>query len=81
MMVNVRLFAAARQWTETETLTVTCPEGSTLLDLRQTIERQVPRSATLLPHVRFAVNARYVSDDYRLQPGDDVACIPPVSGG
>jgi molybdopterin synthase sulfur carrier subunit len=81
MRVKVRLFAAARQWAESDMLAVTCPAEATLRDLRQAIEREYPRSATLLPHVRFAVNARYVSDDYRLKPNDDVACIPPVSGG
>ena len=60
MNVKVRLFAAARQWAESDSLTVTCPEDATLVDLRQAIERDFPGSAALLPHVRFAVNAHYV---------------------
>ena len=31
--------------------------------------------------VGFAVNQEYVQDDYRPRPGDEVAFIPPVSGG
>ena len=81
MNVKVRLFAAARQWAESDSLTVHCPEDATLVDLRQAIERDFPGSAALLPHIRFAVNARYVSEEYQLKPGDEVACIPPVSGG
>ncbi len=31
--------------------------------------------------IRVAVNAEYVEHDYRLQDGDEVALIPPISGG
>lgn len=30
---------------------------------------------------RYAVNQRYVAADHALQPGDELAIIPPVSGG
>lgn len=34
-----------------------------------------------VPAVRFAVNAEYVTPDHPLRAGDEVALIPPVSGG
>ena len=33
------------------------------------------------PHLMLAVNAAYVDRDYLLREGDEVALIPPVSGG
>jgi molybdopterin converting factor small subunit len=35
----------------------------------------------LLANAAIAVNEEYVDGDVRLQPGDTVALIPPVSGG
>jgi molybdopterin converting factor small subunit len=37
--------------------------------------------AQRLASVRFAVNAEFAELDRRLQAGDEVAVIPPVSGG
>lgn len=34
-----------------------------------------------LPSTRFAVNCEYVSSDTMLKDGDELAFIPPVSGG
>jgi molybdopterin converting factor small subunit len=35
----------------------------------------------LLPRVAFAVNRAYVKGDAQLSDGDELALIPPVSGG
>lgn len=34
-----------------------------------------------LASLKFAVNTEYVSDNYQLNPSDEVVLIPPVSGG
>lgn len=38
-------------------------------------------AASYLGHVRFAINCEYVSPEALVRPGDEVAIIPPVSGG
>lgn len=81
MIVSVRLFAAARQLAGTENLKVEVPEPATILSLRQAMEKAVPALEGLLQHARFAVNAKYTMDDHPIQSQDDIACIPPVSGG
>ncbi len=81
MKIEVRLFAVARQLANQETITVSCPESATIADLKQAIIEQLPELATILDHVRFAVNSDYADEKTQLSSTDEVACIPPVSGG
>lgn len=81
MKIKVRLFAAAQQLANQDSITIECPAGTTVADLKASIIKHIPALDSLLDHVRFAVNAEYVVDDTPLSPDDEVACIPPVSGG
>lgn len=42
---------------------------------------QYPQLAPWLPHVRVAVNCEYTDAQGLITPGDEVALLPPVSGG
>ncbi len=55
--------------------------GGTVADARRLVRRLHPALAPLLDRSAFAVGSRYVGDDTPLVVGDDVAIIPPVSGG
>jgi len=79
--VEVKLFAVAKQLAGQGSVTLDLPESVTIRELRAALAESVPQLADLLKHARFAVNAEYASDDTRLPPGAEVACIPPVSGG
>lgn len=81
MNVAVRMFAAARQLAGSDQVQVVLPEGATVAELREGLARQVPNLADLLRGAMFAINARYAGDDEIVVAGDEVACIPPVSGG
>ena len=81
MKVNVKLFAAARQLAQCDTLQLTCPNPCTLADVRRAMIQQCPALEPLISHVRFAVNAQYGRDDQPIDASDEIACIPPVSGG
>jgi molybdopterin converting factor small subunit len=81
MKLQIRLFAAARQLAQSEVLEVDCHEGATLADVREALRATCPALAPLLTHVRFAVNAQYAPDQHVVVPEDQIACIPPVSGG
>jgi len=81
MSLEVRLFAVARELADCERLSINLPADSTVADLREQLLEQVPGLAPLAQQLVFAVDEQYTSDDTVLQPGVDVACIPPVSGG
>jgi len=55
--------------------------GGTVADARLLVARSHPALSDLLARSAFAVGCRYVGDDAALAAGDDVAIIPPVSGG
>ncbi len=55
--------------------------GGTVADVRRLVAERHPAAAALLDRSAFAVGSRYVADDAPLAAGDDVAIIPPVSGG
>jgi molybdopterin converting factor subunit 1 len=81
MTIVVRLFAAARELAGRSEAAVELPAGATVGDLRRELERQVPALAALAQRSLVAVNAEYAGEESRLSAGDEVALIPPVSGG
>jgi molybdopterin converting factor subunit 1 len=81
MLMNVKLFAVARQKAGQETIRVELPNHATVRELREAIFDQHPSLAELLPHVRFAVDSNYADDSLVIPAAAEVACIPPVSGG
>lgn len=81
MIIKVRLFAVARQLAGTDSLDVDMAPGSTLGQLREQLAKQTPALEAVLGQVLFAVGTEYAQDATLLREGDEVACIPPVSGG
>jgi molybdopterin synthase catalytic subunit len=57
------------------------PEGATIAILRQVLATGYPELRKRLPSIRIAVQSHFVPDDHVLRAGDEVALIPPVSGG
>jgi molybdopterin converting factor subunit 1 len=81
MRVHVRCFASVREIVGGADLHVELPDGGTLAELFDQIRRQFPRLDGLAGALLFSVNHEYAPPDRRLSPGDEVALIPPVSGG
>jgi len=55
-------------------------EATSIRDLKQQFIQEYP-AFDQLASLQLAVNGAYVSDDLTLQSKDEVAIIPPVSGG
>jgi molybdopterin converting factor subunit 1 len=81
MTLTVMLFAAAHDIAGTDSLAVELPPGATVADLRAELARRVPGLAKLLTKSAVAVNHDFGEDGRILEPADEVAIIPPVSGG
>ena len=79
--MTVLLFAAARDLAGADTITVQLPAGSTIAELRRDLARRLPAISGLLAKSAIAVNHDFAEDDRVLQPNDELAVIPPVSGG
>jgi len=79
--VKVRLFAALRELVGEREVTLELSEGATVGDLRDRLVEEHPIIGTLLPTLVWAVNEEYVASDQQVRDGDEVALIPPISGG
>ncbi len=80
-MISVLLFAAARQAFGAARLRVPHREGMTALDVWTGLIREKPALKALDSSVSVAVNHRFVPRETRLADGDELAFLPPVSGG
>jgi molybdopterin converting factor subunit 1 len=81
MRIHVRLFARARDLAGSDRLTIELPEGATVGQLRRMLTTQYPKLAGLLEHSALAVADEFAADNQPLSVGDEVALLPPVSGG
>jgi MoaE-MoaD fusion protein len=78
MIVRVRLFAQLRERAGARELSLELPEGARVRDALAT--DAVASLSAGLPLV-MAVNREYADEDAPLSAGDELALIPPVSGG
>ena len=81
LRIKVRLFAMQREAAGMRELRLEVPLGSTVDDAWNAVVETVPALAPGRASLRFAVNGSYADDDLPLADGDELACIPPVSGG
>lgn len=81
MQATVRLFASAQAAAGRAECTLDLPEPAVVADLRRRLGEELPTLATLLPLSLFAVNMRYAAETDPIRPDDEIALIPPVSGG
>jgi MoaE-MoaD fusion protein len=82
MVVSVRLFAMLREAARRDSLDVELEDGATAADLVEAVARDAGIGAVVQPSsVVVAVNREYVESGHPLHDGDEVALIPPVSGG
>jgi len=76
MNVRVRLFAALRDRAGASELELELPEGAVVRDALARVSALAPGVPVVM-----AVNQEYADEDLPLTPGDELALIPPVSGG
>jgi molybdopterin converting factor subunit 1 len=81
MRVRVCFFASVRERLRQSETEVELGAGATVADLWEALRQAHPALADVAGSLRFAVNQEYVERDHRLGEGDEVAVIPPVSGG
>lgn len=82
MNVTVKLFAVLKERAGTGALAVELPEGATA-DTAMTAAADRTGIGDLLQRMRVAVavNREFAAGNTPLRDGDEVALIPPVSGG
>jgi MoaE-MoaD fusion protein len=79
MQIRVLLFGILKDLTGRASDCLNLPENATLADVLRHYEQAIPPE--LIASLAFSVNQQYARLDVSLRPGDEVALLPPVSGG
>ncbi|HRX84585.1 MAG TPA: MoaD/ThiS family protein [Phycisphaerae bacterium] len=79
--VLVLFLGPARDWAGRDRTICTVPPGSTIASLERQLSADAPALSRAARSIRFAVNQEFAERTCVLQDGDEVAVIPPVSGG
>jgi molybdopterin synthase sulfur carrier subunit len=80
MKCTLKAFGITREIIGGRIVTMELPESQTVIELKRTLFLQYPRLASLRS-VYIAVNQEYAEETMLLKEGDEIALIPPVSGG
>lgn len=80
MTLEVLTFGIARDIIGHSNFKIEMTEGATAEDLKKKILERYPRFLTL-SSLMIAVNAEYGNSETIIHEGDEIALIPPVSGG
>jgi molybdenum cofactor cytidylyltransferase len=81
LVVEVRLFALARERAGRSVVDLELPPSAKVAGLRDALRQRFPAIAPLMSNALIAVNEDYAGDDTPILPGSRIAVIPPVSGG
>lgn len=81
MHVRVLFFGVLRDLAGRPSESLDLPEHAILADLLRHYEAQIPRLRAMTSSLAISVNQEYAAAESRLHAGDEVALLPPVSGG
>lgn len=79
MQIQVLFFGITRDITTKNQLKLDIDQGTTIEKLRLLLQSNYPKLANYT--YAIAVNENYAADGFELHQNDQVALIPPVSGG
>ena len=81
MRVTVRLFARLRDIAGAAELARDLAPGATIRDLWRQLAAEFPELEHYERSISSAINADYARMDHVIGEGDEIAFLPPVSGG
>jgi MoaE-MoaD fusion protein len=81
MRVRVLFFGMLKDLVGKSSDSLELPEGASVRDVLEHYLSRVPKLKTSLTSIAVAVNQQYASAETKLKNDDEVALLPPVSGG
>jgi molybdopterin converting factor subunit 1 len=79
--IKVKLFAILRELVGVREITITVPTGITVNYLNDEILKKYPQLKSLGNKFVTSVNCKVTSGDTIISSKDEIALLPPVSGG
>ena len=80
MKITVKLFAIGRDLVGKNEVDLTLPDNAVVQQALDQLNTEYPKFRELTTYM-IAVNMEYADKSTRLNDGDELAIIPPVSGG
>ena len=81
MQVRVLFFGMLKEMVGQREDSISLPENATLSDLLNYYGPKIPHLKEMLSSIALSVNEEYAGPESTLKNGDEVAMLPPVSGG
>jgi len=81
MRVRVKCFAWAREVTGEDEIDLEVPEAATVADLRESLAGRFPVFSGRMESIAVSVNREFAGEGTPVAAGDELALIPPISGG
>src|ERR1700737_746852 len=81
MQVRILFFGVLKDLAGQTTDSLSLPGGATLREVFSHYEERMPSLASLKASIAMSVNQEYASLETKLKDGDEIALLPPVSGG
>jgi molybdopterin synthase catalytic subunit len=79
--VRVTLYASLRERAGVDSVPLELPNGSVLGDVWPLLKDRFPKIAGMGSSLAWAVNHAYAKPHEPLADGDEIAAMPPISGG
>ena len=80
-MSMVLFFAAARDVTKVDQWTLMLSEPTSVALVRELVLAEFPALKPWSKALRIAIDGEYAREDFMVEPGSEIALIPPVAGG
>jgi len=81
MKIELLLFASAKDLFGQPKISIDLPDQATVAELKVALVEREPDAAAIIGRCAFSVDQQYATDSTKLQTEQEIAMIPPVSGG
>lgn len=81
MKIQIKLFAAARELSDRGEIEMEVDDGIQVGELKIKISGKYPKLKDLILRSAVSLNREFATDDNVICEHDEIALIPPVSGG
>lgn len=78
--MTIKCFGIARDITQSDQVSIEIPNAISVSELRSIIDTKYIELGTIKSYM-IAINQEYAEDHQMVNPSDEIAIIPPVSGG
>jgi molybdopterin converting factor subunit 1 len=81
MQVRILFFGVLKEFAGRDTDSLSLPDESTLADVLCHYQKSMPQLRSFASSIAMSINQEYAGPESRLKAGDEIALLPPVSGG